>query len=352
MHERPQWPDLLTRVINGEDLERDEAAAAVNTIMDGEASPAILASFLTALAAKGETPTEIRGMAEAMLAHTLPVSVGDGALDIVGTGGDRMKTVNISTMASIVIAATGVPVVKHGNRASSSASGSADCLEALGLNLSQTAEGVERDFAELGIAFIFANVFHPAMRYVSPTRRELGIATAFNILGPLTNPARPSVSVIGVSRLDAAELVAGVLAERGSVGLVFRGKNGMDELSAVSINELWEVRDGAIERFDFDAVAELGLAKASVEDLHGDGPEYNAAVTREVLEGQRVGPVREAVLLNAAGALVAAGRHEGTRAADGTFGERIARAYAIAEEAVDSGKAIELLDRWVALSNS
>ena len=204
----PTWPDVISRLVGGRDLTREEAAWAVDQAMEGAATSAQLAGFLTALAAKGETPTEIRGMADAMVSHALPVDVEGEVLDIVGTGGDRLQTVNISTMAALVIAAAGIPVVKHGNRASSSASGSADCLEALGVNLDLSSADVVRIFNELGITFIFANVFHPAMRFVAPTRRELGVATAFNILGPLTNPARPAVSVVGVSRPDYAELVA------------------------------------------------------------------------------------------------------------------------------------------------
>ena len=345
------WSDVISRLISGEDLTREESAWAVNQAMDGAATSAQLAGFLTALATKGETPTEIRGMAEAMVSHALPVDVEGEVLDIVGTGGDRLQTVNISTMAAIVIAAAGIPVVKHGNRASSSASGSADCLESLGVNLELSGADVARIFAKLGITFIFANVFHPAMRFVAPTRRELGVATAFNILGPLTNPARPAVSVIGVSRPDYAELMAGVLAERGSRGLVVRGRdNGMDELSSVTVNEVWQIDGGGVTRQQFDAVSELGLAAATVEDLRGGDPDFNAKVARAVLEGEP-GPVREAVLLNAAGAFVAAGTLPGTAEAGASFAERMRAGMRIAADTVDSGAAARLLDRWIALSN-
>ena len=249
-------------------------------------------------------------------------------------------TVNISTMAALVIAAAGIPVVKHGNRASSSASGSADCLEALGVNLDLSGADVARIFNELGVTFIFANVFHPAMRFVAPTRRELGVATAFNILGPLTNPARPAVSVVGVSRPDYAELVAGVLAERGSRGLVVRGRdNGMDELSSVTVNDLWEIEGGRVERHEFDAVSEAGLAPATVDDLRGGSPAFNAEVARAFLQG-KTGAVR-----------VAAGTLPGTGAQNGSFAERMRAGMQIAADTVDSGAAARLLDRWIALSN-
>ena len=275
----PTWPDVIARLIAKQNLTAEETAWAINDVMDGNASGVVLAGFLTALAGKGETPAEIRGMSEAMLAHAVPLSVEGEQLDIVGTGGDRLKTVNVSTTAALVVAAAGVPVVKHGNRASSSASGAADCLEALGVAVDLPAEEVERVFAELGIAFVFANAFHPAMRFVSPTRRELGVATAFNILGPLTNPARPAVSAIGVSREDFAALVCGVLADRGSRGLVFRCRNGMDELSAAAPNDVWEVREGGVVHREFDAVDELGLPPATVDDLRGGEPDFNAEVT-------------------------------------------------------------------------
>lgn len=347
----PTWPDVISRLVGGRDLTREEAAWAVDQAMEGAATSAQLAGFLTALAAKGETPTEIRGMADAMVSHALPVDVEGEVLDIVGTGGDRLQTVNISTMAALVIAAAGIPVVKHGNRASSSASGSADCLEALGVNLDLSGADVARIFNELGITFIFANVFHPAMRFVAPTRRELGVATAFNILGPLTNPARPAVSVVGVSRPDYAELVAGVLAERGSRGLVVRGRdNGMDELSSVTVNDLWEIEGGRVERHEFDAVSEAGLAPATVDDLRGGSPAFNAEVARAFLQG-KTGAVREAVLLNAAGAFVAAGTLPGTGAQSGSFAERMRAGMQIAADTVDSGAAARLLDRWIALSN-
>lgn len=317
--------------------------------MDGEASPVVLAGFLTALATKGETADEVRGLADSMLAHARPFSIEGDCLDIVGTGGDRLSTVNVSTMASVVIAAAGVPVVKHGNRASSSACGSADCLEALGVNLLLPREGVEEVFRQLGITFCFANYFHPSMRFAAQARKELAIPTAFNILGPLTNPARPTTSVIGVYSAEKAPLVAAVLASRGTNALVFRGDNGMDELSAVTGNTVWEVRDGSVNEYRLDAVADLGLAPACLEDLRGADAVFNADVFRKVLEGEG-GAVRDAVCLNAAGAFVAYGKLDGLTAEDGTFYERMATGLELAYNTIDSGKARNLLERWIELS--
>lgn len=346
---RSSWADLLVRLIGGEDLSSIDTAWAMDQVMNGGTSPVILAGFLTALATKGETAEEVRGLADSMLAHARPISIEGQCLDIVGTGGDRLSTVNISTMASVVIAAAGIPVVKHGNRASSSACGSADCLEALGVNLMLPLEGVEKTFRELGITFCFANYFHPSMRFAAQARKELAIPTAFNILGPLTNPAKPSTSVIGVYSAQKAPLVAEVLASRGTNALVFRGDNGMDELSTVTTNTVWEVRDGDIAEYRLDAVADLGLASASIDDLRGGDAQMNAKVFRAVLGGE-AGAARDAVCLNAAGAFVAHGKYDGLRPEDGTFHERMAAGLDLARETIGAGKANRLLERWVELS--
>ena len=343
------WAGLTSNVIDGQDLSAEATAWAMDRVMSGETSPVVLAGFLTALAAKGETPDELRGLADSMLAHAVPVRTEGPILDIVGTGGDRLKTVNISTMASLVIAGAGIPLVKHGNRASSSASGSADCLESLGVNLQMPVEDVERCFAELGITFIFANVFHPSMRFAAQARRELGVRTAFNILGPLTNPARPSTSVIGVAGESHAPIVAGVLAERGTNALVFRGRNGMDELSAVVPNQVWEVRGGRMQFSELDAVKDLGLAPASVDDLRGGAADENAEVARRILAGEK-GPVRDAVALNAAAGFVADGTLPRVHPEDGTLAERLIAGIEIADQTIDSGAARGLRARWVDFS--
>ncbi|GAA1631373.1 anthranilate phosphoribosyltransferase [Georgenia ruanii] len=344
----PTWPGLLVQLVNRHDLSTAETAWAMDQVMEGLTSPTVLAGFLAALATKGMTVDELRGLADAMLDHALPIDVPSDVVDIVGTGGDRLHTVNISTMASLVIAGAGVGVVKHGNRASSSSSGSADVLEALGVDLNLEIPRVEQVFAELGITFCFANLFHPSMRHAAVTRKELAIGTAFNLLGPLTNPARPRAGAIGVSDAAAAPLVAGVLAERGTSALVFRGQNGLDELSTTVLNEVWEVRDGAVTAHTLDAVAELGLAPATVADLRGKDAAYNAGVAREVLGGAG-GPVREAVMLNAAAAFVAEGSLPGT-SGDAPLPARLAAGLEHAARSLDSGAAADVLQRWVALT--
>ncbi|WP_054953519.1 anthranilate phosphoribosyltransferase [Flaviflexus massiliensis] len=348
---RRTWSDLTARLIRREDLDTEDTRWAMDEVMSGLTSPVVLAGFLTALATKGETTDELRGLADAMLEHAKSINIDRDTLDIVGTGGDRMKTINISTMSSIVIAAAGVKVVKHGNRASSSASGSADCLEALGVDLNLPVKQVISNFEELGITFLFANLFHPSMRHAGVARKELGVGTAFNVLGPLTNPARPRAGAIGVSSAHHAPIVAGVLAGRGTDALVFRGDNGMDELNAVSVNHVWEVHDGKVEYSIVDAVKDLGLSPATVEDLRGEDAVYNANVARRIFAGEK-GAGREAVLLNVAGALVAYGRAPGVDRNSGTLIERLRAGLDIARDTIDSGKAEDLLSRWVSLSQA
>lgn len=339
------WPGLLADLIAHRDLSAEQTAWAMDQVMGGNASPVSLAAFLAALATKGETVAEVRGLADSMLAHANVIDVPRDTLDIVGTGGDRAHTVNISTMAALVIAGAGVRVVKHGNRASSSASGSADLIEALGVDLALAIPDVARALREVGITFLFANLFHPSMRFAAPTRRELGVGTAFNVLGPLTNPALPRSNAIGVASRHHAPIVAGVLAGRGSSALVFRGANGLDELTTTAINQVWTVTDGIVSYQELDAT-DLGLAPSSVDDLRGGDPARNAAVARRVLAGER-GLITDAVLLNAAAGLVAHGT-QGTR--EGTLAERIAAGLDVARESLESGSAQAVLDRWVAFS--
>lgn len=346
------WADLITELIAHRDLTAAQTSWAMDRVMSGETSPTVLAGFLTALATKGETVEELRGLADSMLDHARPIDVTGDVLDIVGTGGDRARTVNISTMASVVIAAAGVPVVKHGNRASSSASGSADVLEALGVNLDLEVPVVEHVFRDLGITFLFANLFHPSMRFAAAARRELGVATAFNVLGPLTNPARPAASAIGVANATTAPLVAGVLAARGNRALVFRGRdNGLDELTATSVNQVWEVRDGEVRLEEVDAVADLGLTPSTLADIRGDDPAYNAQVAREIVAGERRDVVRETVLLNVAAGLVAHGTLPGTEPGAGTLTERLRAGLAIGARTLDVGAAQRLLERWIAATH-
>lgn len=343
----PTWPGLLTALVARRDLRADETAWAMDQVMSGETGPAVLAGFLVALRAKGETVEELTGLADSMLAHAVAIRVPGRTVDVVGTGGDRHHSVNVSTMAALVVAGAGLTVVKHGNRAATSASGSADVLEALGVRLDLPVERVARAATTVGITFCFAQVFHPSFRFAGPTRRDLGIPTTFNFLGPLTNPARPQAAAIGVADRRMAPLMAGVLAARGSRALVFRGEDGLDELSTTAPAEVWEVADGAVVPHRLDAREAFGLAPAVLDDLRGSDAAFNAHVVRAVLAGER-GPVRDAVLLNAAAALAADGSLPGTGA--GPFEDRLAAGLVAAAAAVDSGAAADVLDRWVAAS--
>ncbi|WP_405839194.1 anthranilate phosphoribosyltransferase [Streptomyces sp. NBC_01518] len=338
------WPDVLSALLAGQDLSTADTAWAMDRIMSGEAADAQIAGFLVALRAKGETVEEINGLVETMYAHAKPLDIPGPAVDIVGTGGDRAKTVNISTMSAIVIAGTGARVVKHGNRASSSASGSSDVLERLGINLELSPERVAQVVEEAGITFCFAAKFHPTMRFAGAVRRDLGVPTAFNLLGPLTNPARVTSSAVGCFDTRMAGLIAGVLAERGSSALVFRGDDGLDELTTTATSRVWIVRDGKVTEEAFDP-RDVGLELVPVEALRGADPEYNANVARRLLDGE-TGPVREAVLLNSAAALVA------LEAGDGPLADRIRAGMAKARESIDSGAAKRTLERWAAASNA
>jgi anthranilate phosphoribosyltransferase len=349
MTEAVTWSDLLTTLVDAQDLSEAQTAWAMDQIMSGEASPARIAGFLVGLRAKGETVTELTALADTMLAHALRFEVPGRAVDIVGTGGDRAHTVNISTMASVVVAGTGVRVVKHGNRAASSSSGSADVLEALGIRLDQTPERVAQLAGEVGITFCFALTFHPAMRHVAVARRELGIRTVFNFLGPLTNPAQPAAAAIGVTDARMAGLVAGVLGRRGTDALVFRGDDGLDELAPTGTSHVWHVEGGAVTEHVLDPVADLGLARLTVADLRGADAAFNARVARDVLAGADV-PSRETVLLNAAAALVADGSMPGTGADGGDLVARLRAGLDHAARAVDTGAAADVLTRWAVAS--
>ncbi|MEV7080668.1 anthranilate phosphoribosyltransferase [Streptomyces sp. NPDC093516] len=338
------WPLLLNGLLQGRDLTADDTAWAMDLIMRGEATDAQIAGFVVALRAKGETVEEIAGFVRAMYAHANVIEVPGPAVDIVGTGGDGARTVNISTMSAIVVAGTGVKVVKHGNRAASSASGASDVLEKLGVNLELPVHRVAGVAEEAGITFCFAAKFHPSMRYAGAARGQLGIRTIFNVLGPLTNPAKVRAQAVGVADPRMAPIVAGVFAERGHSSLVFRGDDGLDELTTTATSRVWVVRDGKVTEEAFDP-REVGLDLVPVEALRGADASYNAEVARRLLDGER-GPVRDAVLLNSAAALVAL--QPGT----GTLAEQIRAGMARAAESIDSGAAKRSLERWVAASNA
>ncbi|MBL8929099.1 MAG: anthranilate phosphoribosyltransferase [Kineosporiaceae bacterium] len=339
------WGRLISALLSGEDLSRDHCAWAMDQVMSAEATPSQLAGFLVALRAKGETVEELAGLVDAMLRHAVRIDVPGRCVDVVGTGGDRRHTVNISTMAALVVAGTGRRVVKHGNRASSSSTGAADVLEALGVRLDLGPARVAELATEVGITFCFAQVFHPGMRHAAVTRRELGVGTAFNFLGPLTNPARPAAAAVGVADPRMAPIMAGVFATRGTSALLFRGDDGLDELSTTAPSVIWVVEEGQVRRTRVDAV-DLGLARAELSDLVGGDPAHNAAVVRSVLAGDP-GPIRDAVLLNAAAAVVAA---DGAGA--GELPDRLRTALGEVAAAVDSGSAAGVLDRWVAASGT
>jgi len=338
------WPGLLGMLLAGTDLAADDTAWVMDRVLSGEATAAQLAGFLVALRAKGEAADEVAGLAAAMLRHARRVTVTGPAVDVVGTGGDQARTVNISTMAAVVVAAAGVPVVKHGNRAATSASGAADVLEALGVAIDLPPDGVVASVEQAGIGFCFAPVFHPAMRHTGPVRRELGVPTAMNVLGPLTNPAQPPAALVGCADVRLAPVLAEVLAGRGGSALVVRGDDGLDELTTTTTSQLWAVADGEVQHLEVDP-KRLGLPPATAEDLRGGDVGGNADVVRALVDGAR-GAVRDAVVLNAGAALaVYAG-------AGSDPIEALAAGMQRAEESLDTGRARAALDRWVTASSA
>jgi len=337
------WPHLINALLAGEELATVDTAWAMGEIMSGEATPAQMAGFAVALRAKGETPAEVAGLVEAMLANATAVEVGRDAVDVVGTGGDRAHTVNISTMAALVVAGAGVPVVKHGNRAASSSCGAADLIEALGIPLDLGPEGVARCVAEAGIGFCFAGRYHPGFRHAAGPRREMGVPTAFNFLGPLTNPARPRAAAVGCFDARMAPVMAEVFARRGDSVLVMRGEDGLDEFTTAAATRLWVVSGGTVTEATLDAV-DLGLPRSAPGDLRGADVAFNTKVARAVLAGEP-GPVRDAVVLNAAAAIAA---YEGL---DGDLPTILRDGIAHATQAIDAGRAAAALDRWVAVAN-
>ncbi|GAA4682477.1 anthranilate phosphoribosyltransferase [Streptomyces chumphonensis] len=338
------WRSVLNSLLAGRHLTAGDTAWAMDRIMRGEATDAQIAGFAVALRAKGETVEEVAGLVRTMYEHANTIEVAGPSVDIVGTGGDQAKTVNISTMSAIVVAGTGTRVVKHGNRAASSASGASDVLEQLGVNLDLSPARVAEVAEEAGITFCFAVKFHPALRHVAGARRELGVPTTFNFLGPLTNPARVRAQATGVADARMAPIVAGVLAERGTSALVFRGDDGLDELTVTSTSTVYVVHNGAVRKESFDP-RDVGIEFVPVEALRGADAAYNAEVARRVLDGER-GPVRDAVLLNSAAALVALTPGEAPLA------EQLPAAIARAAEAIDSGAAKAALHRWAAATHA
>ncbi|MEU2769305.1 MULTISPECIES: anthranilate phosphoribosyltransferase [Streptomyces] len=338
------WPLLLATLLRGEDLTADDTRWAMRAVMDDDHEPVALAGFLVALRAKGESPAELGGLLDALMERVVPLPVdGTGVLDIVGTGGDGAHTVNISTMAAIVTAAAGVPVVKNGGRSVSSKSGSADVLEQLGVPLNLSPEQVAQCVRDLGIGFTFAPAFHRGLRHASPVRRTLGVPTAINYIAPLTNPARPGTALVGCSNLQLAPHLATVLADRGTRALVVRGQDGLDEITTAAVTDVWHADDNGVHRTTFDT-ARFGLARPGADALRGGDAVYNANAVHTVLAGAP-GAARDAVLANTAGALAA---HNATADLEDAFAEGLDRARA----AIDSGAAADLLARWTKLTTA
>ena len=340
------WRQVLGLIGARKEVPAEGVRFAMDQIMTGQAVDAQVAAFAFGIFAKGITAAELDAAATGMLSHAADAGVPDatGAVDIVGTGGDGAHTVNISTMSSVVVAASGTPVLKHGNRAASSACGTADCLEELGvvLDLDPAVQG--RVFDEAGIVFLFASHYHPSLRHAAVPRRELGIRTTFNFLGPLANPARPLAQAIGVADRQMAELVASVLADRGNRGLVFHGGDGLDELTTTTTSDVWVVGGGRVVRTTLDPL-DLGIPRTTKDSLVGGGPPHNAQVVRDTFAGQP-GPVRDIVLLNAAAAILA---FEGPDP-DADLAGQLVGPLERAAAAVDSGAATAVLERWVALT--
>jgi anthranilate phosphoribosyltransferase len=335
----------LTSLINGQSLPAEDTAWAMTEIMSGAATSAQIAGFAVALRSKGETTEEVSGLVKAMIAHATPLDLHGEMVDTCGTGGDRAATVNISTLAALVVRGAGGRVVKHGNRAASSACGSADLLEELGVVVNLPAAGVQSCVESAGIGFCFAPVFHPALRHAGPTRSELGVATFFNFLGPMCNPAQPPAQAVGVADEGMAGVMAGVFAARGTKALVFRGTDGLDELSVAAPSRVWVVADGSV-REDSINPADLGLEPAAPDALRGADAAHNAAVTRRLLDGE-LGAVRDAVTLNAAAALVAL---DGPTSAPVT--NQIRAALPRAADSLSSGAAAAALESWIAASQA
>jgi anthranilate phosphoribosyltransferase len=330
------FPTVLAALIRGEDLPAALAEQVMDEIVSDAATPAQIAAFAVLLRAKGETADEIAGLVASLMRHATPVPIDGRAVDVVGTGGDGADTVNVSTMAALVVAGTGRRVVKHGARSASSACGTADVLEELGVRIDQPADGVARTVATARIGFCFAPVFQPGLRHTSVPRRQIGVPTVFNVLGPLINPARPPAALIGCADAAKAPLLAQVFADRGVMALVVRGDDGLDELTATTTSTMWIADGSGVERVRIDPAA-FGIPPAPEGALRGGDREHNAAVVRAVLGGQP-GAVRDAVLLNAAAAIVA---H------DAASLDALPGALTEAAGSIDSGSAARALDAWI-----
>lgn len=338
-----RWDLHISRLNAGLDLESDDVQWCMNEILTGKADKEITKQFLLALKEKGETSEEVGALVAQMYQHCAPISISERAVDTVGTGGDGAHTINISTTAAIIAAAAGVKVVKHGNRAASSKSGSADLLEALGININLDGSGVERTFREIGIGFCFAPVFHPAMRHAAPARKELGVPTVFNILGPMANPAKPQAAAIGVANHRMHLIMAQVLANRGVDGFVFRGDDGLDEITLATTTSVLTIGKGEISS-DLIDPQDLNIQRAPISALVGGDSTENARITMAIFAGEKGAP-RDAVVLNAAAAIAAYDARF-----DLNLHERMALGVSRATDAIDSGASTRLVAQWASLT--
>lgn len=350
MTETLTWPAILGRLLDKSDLDRPAAAWAMNQIMDGEAADAQVGAFMIGLRSKGESVEELAGLVDVMLERSVILDTGSDAVDIVGTGGDMVGTVNVSSMASILTAAAGVPVMKHGSRSASGKTGSSEMLEVLGIRLDLSPERVADIFREIGLTFFFAPVFHPAMRHVAPIRRQLGVPTTFNFLGPLANPAQPIATSLGVANRSVAPLMAAEIAARGRSALVFRGNDGLDELTTTDNSHIWEVAGGEVREHDLDP-RKFGLQRAEHSQLLGGDAHFNAQVCRDLFEGNtegNLGAVRDIVVLNSAAGVVAYQLAKDNSRVDVDLDVRFEEAIQRVSETLDSGAARAKLTEWIA----
>ena len=343
------WSTLLSDLLEGRSLTVAEASRAMTDIMNGDVSDARLAAFLVAIRAKGESVDEVVGFRDAILSAALPLDVSTDAVDIVGSGGDPIGVINVSSIAAIVVSAAGVPVIKHGNRAASSKSGANDVLTSLGINISLEPDRVARVFAEIAVTYINAMVFHPGFRNAGPVRQELAIPTIFNVLGPLCNPARPEANALGMSNPARIPLAVGLFQQRGATALVYRGEDGIDKITTTGHSKVFEVSRGSVTEHDFDP-REVGFTYSSVDDIRGGSPDDNAALARTVLAGEK-NAARDIIVLNSAAGIVAHRLSKNPAERDRSFVDRMAEAVEVATHSVDSGAASAKLDAWIAATN-
>lgn len=349
------WANILGKLLEKADLNRAEASWAMQQIMAGEATESQIGAFMLALRSKGESVDELAGLVDVMLQHSVILDTGSDAVDIVGTGGDLAGTVNISTMSAIVASATGLPVMKHGSRSASGKTGSSEVLEVLGIRLDNSPERVADIFREIGLTFFFAPVFHPAMRHVAPIRKQLGVPTTFNFLGPLANPAQPVATSLGVANQAVAPLMAAEIAARGRSALVFRGSDGLDELTTTGKSQIWAVRGGKVVESTLDP-AKLGLKLSQKADLVGGDAHHNADVVRSLFgksssgAGQASAAIRDVVALNAAGGIVAYALANGEISDLTDLHDEFAKALVKTFAAIDSGAAADKLSQWITAS--